>query len=106
MAVTACDQFSDYHGNRLSEDEMGYIALHMNLALLRAQIKTRKNILVVSGLEEDSLIHWLIKLKRCMENILMRLRQLDYIELNNYDFTNINLLISSIPLRRFFCTKH
>lgn len=26
----------------------------------------------------------------------------DYIELNNYDFTNINLLISSIPLRRDF----
>ena len=50
MAVTACDQFSDYHGNRLSEDEMGYIALHMNLALLRTQIKNKKNILVVSGL--------------------------------------------------------
>ena len=43
MAVTACDQFSDYHGNRLSEDEMGYIALHMNLALLRTQIKNKKN---------------------------------------------------------------
>lgn len=102
MAVTACDQFSDYHGNRLSEDEMGYIALHMNLALLRTQIKNKKNILVVSGLGRGTAHTLAYQIKEMYGKYINEVKTADYIELNNYDFTNINLLISSIPLRRDF----
>lgn len=106
MAVTACEQFSDYHGNRLSEDEMGYIALHMNLALLRTQIKNKKNILVVSGLGRGTAHTLAYQIKERYGKYINEIKTADYIELTNYDFTNIDLLISSIPLRRDFSVQN
>lgn len=49
LAVCACKQLVDYHGNSLSDEEIGYIALHIHLALLRKQIKEKKNVLVMCG---------------------------------------------------------
>ena len=49
LAIIACEQLVDYHGNSLSDEEIGYIALHIHLALLRKQIKEKKNVLVMCG---------------------------------------------------------
>ena len=45
LAVAACSHLVDYHRNNLSDEEIGYIALHLELALLRKKIKDKKNIL-------------------------------------------------------------
>ncbi|OKZ79358.1 MAG: hypothetical protein BHW07_04085, partial [Clostridium sp. CAG_433_25_7] len=41
LAVAACSHLVDYHGNNLSDEEIGYIALHLELALLRKKIKDK-----------------------------------------------------------------
>lgn len=74
----------------------------MNLALLRTQIKNKKNILVVSGLGRGTAHTLAYQIKEMYGKYINEVKTADYIELNNYDFTNINLLISSIPLRRDF----
>ena len=50
LASTACKQLVDYHGNHLSDEEIGYVALHIELALFRKQIKEKKNVLVMCGI--------------------------------------------------------
>lgn len=47
LAVIACHQLHDYHDNYLSDEEIGYIALYINFALLRKQINEKKNVLVM-----------------------------------------------------------
>ncbi len=99
MAVTACENFYDYHGNRLSEDEIGYIALHINLALLRKQINNKKNVLIVSGIGRGTAHTLAYKLKDIYGKYINEIKTTDYIGLNNYNFSDINLLISSMPLK-------
>ena len=46
LATTACKQLVDYHGNHLSDEEIGYVALHIELSTsIVKQIKEKKNIL-------------------------------------------------------------
>lgn len=99
LATTACKQLVDYHGNHLSDEEIGYVALHLELALFRKQIKEKKNILVMCGIGRGTSSTLAYKIKEMYWNYINEIKTVDYIGLKNYDFTGIDLLISSIPIK-------
>lgn len=99
LATTACKQLVDYHGNHLSDEEIGYVALHLELALFRKQIKENKNILVMCGIGRGTSSTLAYKIKEMYWNYINEIKTVDYIGLKNYDFTGIDLLISSIPIK-------
>lgn len=99
LATTACKQLVDYHGNHLSDEEIGYVALHIELALYRKQIKEKKNILVMCGIGRGTSSTLAYKIKEIYWNYINEIKTVDYIGLKKYDFTGVDLLISSIPIK-------
>jgi lichenan operon transcriptional antiterminator len=100
LAVTACEQLTDYHGNRIAEEEIGYIALHINLSLLELKMKWKRNVLVVSGLGSGTAHTLAYQIQELYGKYISSIKTTDYIELRKYDLSNIDLLISSIPLKQ------
>lgn len=99
LAVVACNQLFDYHGNFLSDEEIGYIALHINLALLRKRINDKKNILVMCGVGRGTSRTLAYQIKEMYGKYINEIHTVDYVGFKKYDFTNINLVISSIPIK-------
>lgn len=99
LSVTACQHLVDYHGNYLSDEEIGYIALHIHLSLLRKQIKEKKNILVVCGVGRGTAHTLSYQIKEMYGKYIHEMKTTDYIGLKTYDFKDIDLLISSIPIK-------
>lgn len=99
LAVIACEQLVDYHGNCLSDEEIGYIALHIHLALLRKRIREKKNILVMCGVGRGTSHTLAYQLKEMYGKYINELKTVDYVGIKKYDFTGIDLLISSIPIK-------
>lgn len=100
LAVTACEHLTDYHGNCIAEDEIGYIALHINLSLLELKMKWKRNVLVVSGLGSGTAHTLAYQIQELYGKYINSIKTTDYIELRKYDLSNIDLLISSIPLKQ------
>lgn len=99
LAVCACKQLVDYHGNSLSDEEIGYIALHIHLALLRKQIKEKKNVLVMCGVGRGTSHTLAYQIKEMYGKYINEIKTVDYVGIKNYDLTDIDLLISSIPIK-------
>lgn len=99
LAVCACKQLVDYHGNSLSDEEIGYIALHIHLALLRKQIKEKKNVLVMCGVGRGTSHILAYQIKEMYGKYINEIKTVDYVGIKNYDLTDIDLLISSIPIK-------
>lgn len=55
MAVTACDQFSDYHGSRLSEDGADGLLLHYHISALAVRKYLKEKYFSCSGLGRGQL---------------------------------------------------
>lgn len=100
LAVTACEKSYDYHGNPLAEEEIGYIALHFDLALHRLKMKSKKNVLIVSGLGRGTAHILAYHVNEMYGKYINRIEITDYIELRKYDLSEIELIISSIPLKQ------
>lgn len=99
LAVIACGQLFDYHGNCLSDEEIGYIALHINLALLRKRIKDKKNVLVMCGVGRGTSRTLAYQIKEMYGKYINEIKTVDYVGCKKYDFTDIDLLISSVPIK-------
>lgn len=99
LAVIACHQLYDYHGNHLSDEEIGYMALYINFALLRKQINEKKNVLVMCGVGRGTSRTLAYQIKELYGKYINEIKVIDYIGLKNYDFKNIDLVVSSIPIK-------
>jgi len=99
LAAIACEQLVDYHGNSLSDEEIGYVALHINLALLRRQIKEKKNVLVISGVGRGTSHTLAYQIKEMYGKYIHQIETTDYVGLKKHHFTDIDLLVSSIPIK-------
>lgn len=100
LAVSACNQLVDYHGNNLSDEEISYIALHIELALLRKQIKEKKNVLIMSGgggRGTSSILAY--QIKELYNKYINEIKMVDYIGIKKYDFSHVDLLITSAPIK-------
>lgn len=99
LSVVACKHLVDYHGNCLSDEEIGYIALHIHLALLRKQIRDKKTVLVMCGVGRGTAHTLAYQIKDMYGKAIHKIKTTDYISLKTYDFADVNLLISSIPIK-------
>lgn len=86
LAVIACNRLFDYHGNSLSDEEIGYIALHIHLALLRKKIKEKKNVLVMCGVGRGTSRTLAYQIKEMYGRYINEIQTVDYIGFKNYDF--------------------
>ena len=99
LAVSACNQLVDYHGNNLSDEEISYIALHTELALLRKQIKEKKNVLIMSGGGRGTSSILAYQIKELYNKYINEIKMVDYIGIKKYDFSHVDLLITSAPIK-------
>lgn len=99
LAVSACNQLVDYHGNNLSDEEISYIALHIELALLRKQIKEKKNVLIMSGGGRGTSSILAYQIKELYNKYINEIKMVDYIGIKKYDFSYVDLLITSAPIK-------
>lgn len=99
LAVSACNQLVDYHGNSLSDEEISYIALHIELALLRKQIKEKKNVLIMSGGGRGTSSILAYQIKELYNKYINEIKMVDYIGIKKYDFSHVDLLITSAPIK-------
>ena len=99
LAVSACNRLVDYHGNNLSDEEISYIALHIELALLRKQIKEKKNVLIMSGGGRGTSSILAYQIKELYNKYINEIKMVDYIGIKKYDFSHVDLLITSAPIK-------
>ncbi len=99
LAVSACNQLVDYHGNNLSDEEISYIALHIEVALLRKQIKEKKNVLIMSGGGRGTSSILAYQIKELYNKYINEIKMVDYIGIKKYDFSHVDLLITSAPIK-------
>lgn len=89
-------------GVKISEDEIGFIALHIGTALEREKIKTFKNVLIVcaSGIGSAKLLSY--RLKNNFSNYINIVDTISYYQLEDYNLSNIDFIISTIPITKTF----
>jgi len=86
---------------KIGENEIGYIALHIGIALERSKEKDRhiKRVLVVcaSGIGSAKLLSY--RLQNNFGNLIKIVDTASFYQLTDYNFSNIDLIISTIPIK-------
>lgn len=99
IAVAACDTLRKYYHKDILEDEIGYFALHFNLALERKKNRTtKKNILIVCSTGRGTAELLVYKFKEEFGKYLDEIHTSDVLHLNQVDFSNIDYLITTVPI--------
>ncbi len=99
IAMAACEVLRIRYQKTVQEDEVGYFALHFNLALERKRNQgPMKNILIVcsTGRGSAKLLVW--KMREEFGKYLNVVETCDVLELEKYDFTNIDYVITTVPI--------
>lgn len=97
IATTACSVLRDYYQCEISEDEIGYIALYMHLALERKrETIQKKNIVIVcsTGRGTAELLGYQYRDK--FGKYINKLVACDVLDLGRVDFTDIDFVISTV----------
>ena len=101
MALDSSTILAQKYGNRLSDDEVGYIALAFALALERQKGEApRKNILVVcaSGQGSAKLLEY--RYRQEFGSLVDRVVTCDASHVDNVDMTGIDYVFTTVPLHR------
>lgn len=99
IAVQACDILKEQFHKEIGEDEIGYFALHFNLALERKKRKIDlKNILIVcsSGKGTAELLVYRFKIE--FGNYLNKVDTSELYQLKKIDFKQYDYVISTVPI--------
>ncbi len=100
-AIIATNVLNERYGLTVSEDEIGYIALHISVAIARINKNiNKKDILVICGSGIGTANMMKYKLIREFEPHINKIDTCDYISSHNIDFLNYDLILTSIPLNR------
>lgn len=101
MALDSSVILAEHYGSRLSEDEIGYIALAFALALERQTSEApRRNILVVcaSGQGSAKLLEY--RYRQEFGALVDRVVTCDASHIDSIDMTGIDYVFTTVPLRR------
>lgn len=100
-AVIASKCIEDYLSLKVGEHEIAYIALHIATALERKKMKQNKVkraiIVCASGVGSAKLLFY--HLKKLFRDELEIVGTINCYELNHHDFSSIDFIISTIPIR-------
>lgn len=101
LAIIATNVINKKYKCKLSEDEIGYIALHI-MAAMNSNATTTKNILIVCGSGNSSAQIMKAQLNRQFKNKINKLRTTDLKSLDQIDVTGYDMIISSVKLDDVF----
>ena len=99
IAVSACNVLEKIYKKPVSDSEIGYFALHFNLALERKKkIINKKNIVIVcsSGRGTAKLLAY--RFQEEFDKYLNKVITTDILNLRNIDFKNIDYVITTVPI--------
>lgn len=87
------------YGVKLNQDEIGYIALHISLAVTKLkEYKPKYNILIVcaTGQGTAKLVEY--RFKKVFEDNIKHLKTIDYSQIKKVDIKKYNLIVSTFPI--------
>lgn len=101
LAIIATNVINKKYNCKLSEDEIGYIALHI-MAAMNSNTTSTKNILIVCGSGNSSAQIMKAQLNRQFKNKINEIRTTDLKSIKDIDLTSYDMIISSVELENAF----
>ncbi len=101
LATIGANVINEKYHTKLSEDEIGYIALHI-MAAMNSNTLNTKNILIICGSGNSSAQIMKAQLNRQFRNNINEIRTTDLRNLNQINMKNYDLIISSVKLDNAF----
>ena len=99
LAVVASEELRKHYHKEIKEDEIGYFALHFNLALERKKKKMdKKNILIVCGTGRGTAQLLMYQFKENFGKYLNNIYTSDALGIKNIDFKDIDYIITTVPI--------
>ena len=99
MAKYASTTFYEYYSKNLSEDEIGYIALNLALALERQRKDiNKKTVLLVCSSGKGSAELLAYTYKEAFGEYIKELITCSVYDLENIDFRNIDFILTTVPI--------
>lgn len=99
MAVQASTVITQHYGKELEDDEIGYIALTLALALERQKTNiVKKNILLVCSSGKGSAQLLAYKLKEAFSEYIDKIEICDVRGVHKFDFKDINYVFTTVPI--------
>lgn len=100
IGVSACEILQDCYNKEIQEDEIGYFALHFNLALERKKnIISKKNILIVCSTGRGAAQLLVYKFREEFGKYLGEIYTCNTLNVNKMDFSNIDYVITTVPIK-------
>ncbi len=101
LATIGANVINEKYHTKLSEDEIGYIALHI-MAAMNSNTLNTKNILIICGSGNSSAQIMKAQLNRQFRNNINEIRITDLRNLDQINMKNYDLIISSVKLDNAF----
>jgi len=99
MAAQACTVISQHYQKELADDEIGYIALIIALALERQRTNVvKKNILLVCSSGKGSAQLLSYKLKETFSECIGNIQFCSLRSINKFDFKDIDYVFTTVPI--------
>lgn len=99
MACTACSVLQNVYGREVKEDEVGYFALHFNLALERKnQGQKKTNILIVCSTGRGSAELLTYRFRQQFNNYLNEIRTCEASQISKQDLSQIDYVITTVHI--------
>lgn len=97
LATIGSDAINKKYSTRLSDDEIGYIALHI-MAAMGQENEQKKKILIVCGSGNSSAQIMKAQLNKSFSDEIEELQTTDIRNLKNYDLDKYDFIVSSVEL--------
>lgn len=99
VATSACSVISDVFKTEMPEDEIGYVALHINLALeKKGEANRKKNIVMVCSTGRGTAELLEHQYRKKFGAYINKLITCDCQNVSKVDFTDIDFVISTVPI--------
>ena len=99
LAVVASDELACHYHKAIREDEIGYFALHFNLALeRRKQTQGKKNILVVCSTGRGTAQLMKYQFLDHFGKYLNQIYTADVMQVESFDFHQVDYVITTVPI--------
>lgn len=100
IGVSACEVLRECYNKDIQEDEIGYFALHFNLALERKKNNIqKKNILIVCGTGRGTAQLLVYKFREEFGKYLQEIYTCDTLSIKKMDFSKIDYVITTVPIK-------
>ncbi|MDR1794063.1 MAG: BglG family transcription antiterminator [Erysipelotrichaceae bacterium] len=98
VAVCAATKIAELTGQPVAENEIGYMALHFQMALMRRKQAIKRNILIICASGAGSSQILLYKMKTKFNQQLGNVQVANAYELDQLDQSKFDFILSTIPL--------